>query len=99
MDDIEILTSLTSIESTSDEKEVKLYPNPVKRGEVVNLETAGRIESVNIYDAYGRLVFVEKIQTETDIYKMNTINLNDGIYVVTVSGTSGMTNFKLIVTE
>ncbi|MBC8593671.1 choice-of-anchor J domain-containing protein [Oscillospiraceae bacterium N12] len=99
VDDIEILTSLTSIESTSDEKEVKLYPNPVKRGEVVNLETAGRIESVNIYDAYGRLVFVEKIQTETDIYKMNTINLNDGIYVVTVSGTSGMTNFKLIVTE
>ena len=99
VDDISVSTSPTSIENIDNDKETILYPNPVKRGERVNVESGIGMQSISVYDASGRLISTHKVQTETRIYHIQTSNLTNGVYFIRVEGESGMKNFKLIVTE
>jgi hypothetical protein len=64
----------TSVEN-EDRKDISIYPNPVKG----TLNIKGIFESVNIYDMFGRLVL-----TSTND-RINTSDLDDGIYVVNIN--------------
>ena len=62
--------------SVSDlENTISVYPNPVRN--TLNIE--GEIESVKIYDVFGKLVLTSKNN------KINTSDLADGVYVVNIN--------------
>ena len=64
----------TSTDETST-KNISIFPNPVKN----TLNIQGEMESVEIFDVFGKLVLTSTNNT------INTSDLADGIYVVNVN--------------
>lgn len=63
-----------------------VFPNPVR--DVLNVEMRGEVSSNNgveirVFDAFGRIIFNEKIMTLNDV-DVSTNDWNSGIYVVEV---------------
>mgnify|MGYP000168769418 len=82
----------TSTGLTGTEREVTLlYPNPVKRGEPLNVAAQGRLK---IYTIDGVNVCDVVVDGEASV---STQNFIPGIYLAVVSGSAGDKSFKLIV--
>lgn len=60
---------------------VKVYPNPVKRGDVLNV-VANTNDSLKLFDAMGRLVY-QTLTTNSNT-GINTINLSAGLYHIVI---------------
>jgi hypothetical protein len=76
---------LVGIEPTGEtaDEQLLIYPNPVKRGDVVNIKTSEESLNVEIKDALGRTI--EK--TSRAVIKTNS--LIPGMYIVTIKTTAG----------
>lgn len=70
----------TSVPSL-DENKVRMYPNPVKSGDQVQI--TAEVDQIEVYDAVGRKV----LSTSTAV--MNTAGLEQGIYIVRILTKSG----------
>ncbi|MBQ9214698.1 MAG: T9SS type A sorting domain-containing protein, partial [Bacteroidales bacterium] len=80
------------------EKSVKVYPNPAKSGEDINLELSG-FDNFNgvyilIYNQLGTVI--SKI---SNIKNLNTLSLKRGFYTGTVIDKNEKLNFKIIVND
>ena len=80
------------------EKSVKVYPNPAKSGEDINLELSG-FDNFNgvyilIYNQLGAVI--SKI---SNIKNLNTLSLKRGFYTGTVIDKNEKLNFKIIVND
>lgn len=71
---------ITSVDANQLDK-VQLYPNPVKRGGLVQLSTEA--ELITIYDHRGRFI------TSTNSSTINTEGLKQGIYILTIHTKNG----------
>lgn len=69
--------SLTSYKTV----EFKIYPNPASASDEVRIESGQRIQIVNVYDAYGKMV--KQIQGD-DLKMLPLSDLADGIYLIEV---------------
>jgi hypothetical protein len=70
-----------------------IYPNPAQ--EQLTIRSESKIESIKIYDLFGRLVktiFSDNILSET----INIVDLTSGIYVVNVTSEKGFSKLKFI---
>ena len=81
-------TGIESVEST-----VSIYPNPVR--DILNIKSDNTIESLELYDALGRLV-VRK-NTVSDNISIDVSNLNNGIYILKLHTTNGIGRYKIVV--
>lgn len=86
------------------ENNLSLYPNPTNAGVFVNFTSVdGEVAIIQIMDINGRLVKSEnlgKLYAGKAIYSFETTDLNSGMYIVNISGTSGIKRVaKLIVTK
>lgn len=64
-----------------------IYPNPIDANSTLFLRVATPHSMFELYDAYGRLVFVEKVKSETASFK---INLSNGCYIFRVRSKDGI---------
>ncbi|KFC21590.1 T9SS type A sorting domain-containing protein [Chryseobacterium sp. FH1] len=91
VDNIEVRdTSLISTSEVSKKDIFRVYPNPTV--DVVNFDVAGKINSVEVYDAAGKLVKTTKDGAKS----LNVSALSKGSYVVKVQTENGSHTQKLI---
>lgn len=79
-----------------DQVRIAMYPNPNNGVFDITLSNNSVLESVNIYDVTGRLVF-EKNNVNDEILKINLSGSNSGIYTVVVKSDSGIFNSKIVI--
>lgn len=100
-DDVNIDEAL-SINQTSDNASVDVYPNPANDQAVVEINAINAgYASVTLYDATGRLVISENttINSGHNLMTLNTSNLNAGVYSVTVTIDEQITTIRLLITK
>ena len=75
---------------------ISIYPNPAGNNSYINIVSDRKIERIDIYNISGKLV-----QTTTDVDSLVIIrNLQQGIYIVKVTGISGdVKRQKLLIGE
>ncbi len=66
---------------------INIYPNPVENE--LFLTTEMNVESVAIYDIYGRQTTVYGLQTTDFVHSINVAELNSGVYFVKVVTNEG----------
>jgi Secretion system C-terminal sorting domain len=73
-------------------------PNPVRGGQLrVALEDAGfSMESVELYDLYGRNVLNQKVDNQ-QVVDLNLVNLNNGQYLLKVKTDKGLISKKVLI--
>jgi hypothetical protein len=72
--------------------ELLIYPNPVH--DILKISASAEIQSVNLFDIYGR--FLKSVNVNCETYEMNVEQLGMGIYFVKVT-TPGKTLTKKII--
>ena len=80
-----------SISSPDSEKNIKVYPNPAKRGETVLIQTNSDNCEVQVKDLFGKTI----IKTSERV--IDTSYLTFGVYIVSVNANGIQNNTKLIV--
>ena len=99
---IQGLASLsTSIDQLANENGVKLYPNPSNSAAELSMEIkeAGSV-SVKVFNVNGQEVmegFEQTLESGKQSIKMNTANLNAGVYLVEVSINGSISRLKMTV--
>jgi hypothetical protein len=83
----------TGITANENENDFSMYPNPA--GDHLTVE-AEKINTVNIYDAEGRIVLSENAIDKTQI-DLNTSSLNNGYYIVEIIADGNRSRKKLII--
>ena len=80
---------VTTLIDNQDTESITIFPNPVKE----QLTIKGQIKSVEIYDAFGKLVLTS---TKNII---NTTNLSNGIYMINIKSNNLTTTKRITVTK
>jgi hypothetical protein len=77
---------------------LSVAPNPVRDGKLqIALQELGyQMESVELYDLYGRLVLNQKIDNQ-QIIDLNLANLNNGQYLLKVKTDKGLISKKVLI--
>lgn len=100
-DDVNIDEAL-SIEQTSENASISVYPNPANDQAFVEINAInGGEASVAVYDATGRLVVSElsSINGGMNLITLNTSELNAGVYSVSVTIGEQITTIRLMITK
>lgn len=76
------------------ESKIKIYPNPIENE--LNIEALEDFENlkINLYDFNGKLILSKTINDNS--LKINTSNLNSGIYLISIENELGKFNQKII---
>jgi len=74
---------------------IDIYPNPAK--DVLNISTTENIESIKIFNAFGRLV-AEQIVND-NLVKINTSDFTPGMYFVQINTEVGFATRKINIIE
>ncbi len=92
-EDYTLNVGLLAVNDVSKANNIKAYPNPVK--DVLNLEAAGNIKSVKVFDTAGKQILTKELneaKSQIDFSKLGT-----GVYVVTTTLADGTsTSTKVI---
>jgi hypothetical protein len=75
------------------DKELSIYPNPVKSELHIDMEIATELK-VNIFDVSGKLVLVETVQGQANTIQLK--GLSKGIYLVNVQSSEKSRTFKIV---
>lgn len=81
------------------EKEIIIYPNPLKHGQILNLEIDNpnrKLETIRVSDLTGKLVYIKKTH-QTKKTSINQLNLKAGTYILSVENGEKKSSTKLIV--
>ncbi|MNK34476.1 hypothetical protein D3C87_529840 [compost metagenome] len=90
VDNIQVKDATLATTEVSKKDIFRVYPNPTV--DVVNFDVAGKVNSVEVYDAAGKLVKTAKDGTKS----LNVSALSKGSYVVKVQTENGSHTQKLI---
>lgn len=71
----------------------QVYPNPAS--EIVNIKSEFTINSVSVYNYAGQMIRIETVN-ETE-YRVNTSDLNSGIYFLQINTIEGMISKRIII--
>jgi len=72
-----------------------IYPNPVQRGKIINLETNGFFEDLFIINALQQVVYSKKINSFN--VEISTNGIMPGMYFVIIKNQKNMAIKKLII--
>ena len=68
------------------ESAVNVFPNPIRIGEILNIESALLIEKIELFDQVGKLVLSEKNTNQVNI---NSTFFSKGFYPIKIQTTEG----------
>ncbi|NTW33018.1 MAG: T9SS type A sorting domain-containing protein [Bacteroidetes bacterium] len=94
IDNLNIAIS-SSINENETENQINVYPNPAK--ESINIESTDKVVSVKIMNVMGQLV--EAGMPNSTMFKVNTSNLNSGVYFVQIQTAKGTIVKKINISE
>lgn len=87
------LSEIRSVNNGLKSKQVKIYPNPSDKG-MVTLISNEPITSIRVYDALGKVVFQNTLNSEV-AYLLDTQSFESGMYWISLN--AGSEKYKLIV--
>ena len=79
--------------------EVTIYPNPTNG--IFNMAFKNDVNSIKVVDILGKVVYSEKIALASadTTKKIDLSNLNNGLYIVSVSNDNETSNYKVILNK
>lgn len=93
-------TDLNSQSISLDEKIIKVWPNPVRKSQALNIdmtELVDNVQTISLYDLQGRLVIRNLIKDNNKITTLNTQHLQTGMYVLEINTPSSKIQKKIII--
>lgn len=72
--------------SEKDINDTVIYPNPFINN--FNVEGSINTDHVKLYDSFGKIINIQKIQKSENLIEVNTSNLQPGIYLIKVDNTT-----------
>jgi uncharacterized repeat protein (TIGR03803 family) len=76
-------------------EQISIYPNPTGQQFTIKTNTAGKL-TVDLYDVNGIRVLNKIVISTADI---DANSLDNGVYTLTITNSSGITNKKLVITH
>ena len=73
---------------------LKLWPNPVRRGQSLSLEADKDIQRVDVYNLRGQLLARHEVPNVTRSLSLERMDLSSGVYFLRVRDRSGATSVK-----
>ena len=73
--------------------DISIYPNPVGQGNTLYINSPETLQEVTIYSVNGRVVYTKK----GDVQKVNTENLESGIYLIKILTGQNSVTKKVII--
>ena len=79
--------------------EVTIYPNPTNG--IFNIDFKNDVNSIRVVDILGKVVYSEKIASASadTTKRIDLSNLNNGLYIVSVTNDNGTSNYKVILNK
>ena len=79
--------------------EVTIYPNPTNG--IFNMDFKNDVNNIRVVDILGKVVFSEKIASASadTTKRIDLSNLNNGLYIVSVTNDNGTSNYKIILNK
>ena len=87
-------TSATGIEKNVINEQVLVYPNPANNNFQVSVTGNSKQATICMYDINGKMVLSQLINEKKSI---DTINLKDAVYNLSITSNEGVVNKKLII--
>ncbi len=87
--------TITGLQVMKESDNIKVYPNPVN--DVLNIQSADKVVSLNIYDLTGRNVFTDNKSNYLDSFQVPVKNLKTGVYFIQLQTASGMHTRKIVI--
>ena len=87
-----LVSSVTDV--LKQENLIAVYPNPVANFVIIKREDSITDATVNIIDINGKIAISEELKI--NINKINTSNLEPGIYLLSIKSNDTISNFKII---
>lgn len=91
------LESVLSTSTNEFKSGINLSPNPSNGIIAINNATSETIDTIQIYDAIGKLVKSTKIKSTNSKVQLNLEDLNSGIYLVKINSLKGSSSTKKLV--
>lgn len=89
--------TLTSIKNKESILYLSVFPNLLSKGKDLLIKSAsGQIESIDIYNLLGSLIFSKSYKNHNDIL-INTMNFETGFYILKVVSENGFNTRKIII--
>lgn len=63
---------------------INIYPNPIKKGEIINLECELGIRKITLLSLQGSELFTKEIKDEPNNYQLNLDNYPSGAYLIKI---------------
>ena len=73
----------SDVENLIENKDIQIYPNPVKDYAYVEIGLDFESADIYVYDMTGKVI--QQIQTKNKVTKVNTSKLPQGVYVIKAS--------------
>ena len=86
LEEIENYEDITSVNDNLMD-DFKVYPNPVN--DRLYIETSTQIQSIEVYDIYGRIQNLRNSETQKLRNSIDVSDLNNGIYFVKINTEEG----------
>lgn len=90
---------VSTIESLNDQIDIKVYPNPFEDGIQINFNSTLKDKfTVSIYNQLGQVIYSETndIFIGDNLIKLSDLNLNDGIYYLSINSESFRYTGKIV---
>ena len=93
------ITAVLANPEFSIKPEVTIYPNPTNG--IFNMDFKNDVNNIRVVDILGKVVYSEKIASETadTTKRIDLSNLNNGLYIVSVTNDNGTSNYKIILNK
>ena len=82
-----------------DKQSFSIIPNPARDFATISFSQTMDKATIAVYDISGKAVITESLIGNTNTYKLNTLNLKNGIYLIKVSTSTSTFNEKLIINK
>ncbi|HBH49701.1 MAG TPA: hypothetical protein DDX98_13740 [Bacteroidales bacterium] len=87
---------IVSIENTTSQEHVKVFPNPTKGYITIKLNNQARLSNIKIFNSAGQAVIDKKYNNAKEVH-LNLEFLNNGVYFVLVNNNKGQFLSKKII--
>ncbi|HPQ07712.1 MAG TPA: T9SS type A sorting domain-containing protein [Bacteroidia bacterium] len=84
---------ITAISGISVSNQIQIYPNPAN--EFIYIDGVNPMSKIEMYDAIGKLIITEKVISNS--IKLNTHNLDEGVYFIRITSNESVLNKKVII--
>lgn len=93
-----ISPTLSNTTFETNDNQIKVYPNPIKSGNMLTISFNFKEAKVEIFSLLGRLVYSADVNN-LDKKEVNTSSFNDGIYLLRIKTNDTTITKKIIITK